>query len=128
MWIRMFIMLLNNFPPLSPCPSYFPRRFTTTFPALPSLPPPPPPAPLHSLPHPRPCPSHSQMKEVMQALEELAMSYDHKDREIEVACQERDQLRVDLETLKVGPSRLHELLGLRDSGTCLRTVLDNYLQ
>ena len=64
----------------------------------------------------------------MQALEELAMSYDHKDREIEVACQERDQLRVDLETLKVGPSRLLELLGLRDSETCLRTILDSYLQ
>ena len=68
------------------------------------------------------------MKEVMQALEELAMSYDHKDREIEVACQERDQLRVDMETLKVAWSRLDEVLGLRDLGTCLRTVLDNFLQ
>ena len=37
----------------------------------------------------------------MQALEELAMSYDYKDREIESACQERDQLRVDMEMLKV---------------------------
>lgn len=38
----------------------------------------------------------------MQALEELAMSYDYKDREIEAACRERDQLQMDMETLKVG--------------------------
>ena len=41
------------------------------------------------------------MKEVMQALEELAMSYDTKDKEIDLAYTERDQFKLELETLKV---------------------------
>ena len=38
----------------------------------------------------------------MQALEELAMSYDSKDKEIDLAYNERDQVKLELETLKVG--------------------------
>ena len=37
----------------------------------------------------------------MQALEELAMSYDTKDKEIDVAYNERDQIKLELESVKV---------------------------
>jgi kinesin family protein 5 len=57
-----------------------------------------------------------EMKEVMQALEELAMSYDSKDKEIDLAYNERDQVKLELETLKLNMSKAsYELDHLRDS-------------
>ena len=46
--------------------------------------------------------SQEEVHEVMQALEELAVSYDSKDREIEASHSEKQLLTEELEQLQVG--------------------------
>ena len=46
--------------------------------------------------------SQEEVHEVMQALEELAVSYDSKDREIEASHNEKHLLTEELEQLQVG--------------------------
>ena len=45
--------------------------------------------------------SQSEVKEVMQALEELAVSYDTKDKEIERSVSSRNQLQEEVVKLQV---------------------------
>ena len=45
--------------------------------------------------------SQNEVREVMQALEELAVSYDSKDREIEAAHTEQQLLQEEVGELKV---------------------------
>ena len=52
----------------------------------------------------------------MQALEALAMSYDAKEKDIESACIERDNLKLELETLKLSMTKtVYELDNFRNS-------------
>lgn len=49
--------------------------------------------------------SQSEVREVMQALEELAVSYDTKDREIEKSISAKHILQEEMDRLQVGVVR-----------------------
>ena len=94
----MNIFIISTFLPSLPSLPFLPSL--PSLPFLPSLPPSLPPQ--IAIIEQEMVNSQEEVHEVMQALEELAVSYDSKDREIEASHSEKQLLTEELEQLQVG--------------------------